>query len=219
MKKIVLVSAVAFLFVACKNGNDKDLTLTQPGSLNTQLNSSQSNAGKTTAQLPAGNSVSGLKVNPEHGQPGHRCELAVGAPLQDVATAQGAKSTSAQVTPVQTPISTTINQLAANNTLPVNNQPAAKPAATGNLNPAHGQPGHRCDISVGAPLSSAPPVKPNTPLPTASVKPVNTPATLTAPGMNPQHGQPGHRCDIAVGAPLNSAPSKVEEKKDSSAKS
>lgn len=24
------------------------------------------------------------------------------------------------------------------------------------LNPAHGQPGHRCDIAVGAPLNSAP---------------------------------------------------------------
>ncbi|MBK6446410.1 MAG: hypothetical protein IPF81_14275 [Bacteroidetes bacterium] len=40
-----------------------------------------------------------------------------------------------------------------------NTQPAAVPAsaqtATG-MNPAHGQPGHRCDIAVGAPLSSPP---------------------------------------------------------------
>ena len=33
-------------------------------------------------------------------------------------------------------------------------QPATQPAATGSgrINPPHGQPGHRCDISVGAPL-------------------------------------------------------------------
>jgi len=30
------------------------------------------------------------------------------------------------------------------------------------LNPAHGQPGHRCDIAVGAPLNSAPAAQPQT---------------------------------------------------------
>ena len=34
------------------------------------------------------------------------------------------------------------------------NYKAAVPA--NGLNPAHGQPGHRCDIAVGQPLSSAP---------------------------------------------------------------
>ena len=42
------------------------------------------------------------------------------------------------------------------------------PVAEG-MNPAHGQPGHRCDISVGAPLSSAPPTptppNPSSPFP------------------------------------------------------
>src|SRR6218665_1308736 len=33
---------------------------------------------------------------------------------------------------------------------------AAKIVKGAGLNPAHGQPGHRCDIAVGAPLSSAP---------------------------------------------------------------
>ena len=82
-------------------------------------------------------------------------------------------------------------------------QPAAQPVAAG-MNPAHGQPGHRCDIPVGAPLNS-PPGKQTA----APVAQTVTPAkTVTAPGMNPAHGQPGHRCDIAVGAPLNSAPAK-----------
>lgn len=75
------------------------------------------------------------------------------------------------------------------------------------MNPAHGQPGHRCDIAVGAPLNSAP-AKPATTTTTQTVTPAPATATKTAPGMNPPHGQPGHRCDIAVGAPLNSAPAK-----------
>jgi hypothetical protein len=102
--------------------------------------------------------------------------------------------------------------------------PVAAPASTANtgaLNPAHGQPGHRCEIAVGAPLSTAPAaptataaqptaqpitVKQNAPImvPTAATpSPLNK---LGAKGMNPAHGQPGHRCDIAVGAPLNSKP-------------
>lgn len=86
------------------------------------------------------------------------------------------------------------------------------------MNPPHGQPNHRCDISVGAPLN-APPGKttaaPSKSAPmsvteapkttyTTSEAPAglnNTPST-TAPGMNPPHGQEGHRCEVAVGAPL-----------------
>ena len=82
------------------------------------------------------------------------------------------------------------------------------------LNPAHGQPGHRCEIAVGAPLNSAAaPLKTTTAAATKPVKPaaavetnpaVANPPTVTAEGMNPPHGQTNHRCDIAVGAPLPS---------------
>lgn len=77
------------------------------------------------------------------------------------------------------------------------------------MNPAHGQPGHRCDIAVGAPLNS--PVAKGAAKPSTQVATVTPSAPVkTAPGMNPSHGQPGHRCDIAVGAPLSSAPAKTE---------
>ena len=77
------------------------------------------------------------------------------------------------------------------------------------MNPAHGAPGHRCDIQVGAPLSSPP----RKPAPQPITTPVqqsiqgapailNAPTGNTAVGMNPAHGQPGHKCDVAVGAPL-----------------
>lgn len=96
-----------------------------------------------------------------------------------------------------------------------NSTPTPTAAAKG-LNPAHGQPGHRCDIPVGSPLST--PVstnnqttaKQNSSLPVVTTTAVATPAptptpaenTPTAEGMNPPHGQTNHRCDIAVGAPL-----------------
>lgn len=112
--------------------------------------------------------------------------------------------------------------------------PSAIPptANVAGLNPAHGQPGHRCDIAVGAPLNSAPsPAGGITPPsgvlgaapaplgtapvplggPRVSVPPspgggltpsIGNQPVVTAPGMNPPHGQPGHDCAIAVGAPL-----------------
>lgn len=104
--------------------------------------------------------------------------------------------------------------------------PVAPALTAKGMNPAHGQPGHRCDISVGAPLNSppgkaapqtAPAVTQNsnasvkmTPAVDGTLQPKptttsGTPAILnapTAPGMNPPHGQDGHRCDVAVGAPL-----------------
>ncbi|SDE46478.1 hypothetical protein [Ulvibacter litoralis] len=72
------------------------------------------------------------------------------------------------------------------------------------LNPAHGQPGHRCDISVGAPLNgSSTPVKTNTQ--TSDVilnNGTNNTTTLPKGTLNPAHGQPGHDCAVKVGDPL-----------------
>lgn len=110
--------------------------------------------------------------------------------------------------------------------------PVQPTAVAPGMNPAHGQPNHRCDIAVGAPLNSpqkmastpAMTINPNdmksaqAPVITNSAVQVpspvgnSTPAMLnpnaapanavTAAGMNPPHGQDGHRCDIAVGQPL-----------------
>lgn len=69
------------------------------------------------------------------------------------------------------------------------------------LNPAHGQPGHRCDISVGAPLNSKPtPVKTNTNASDVILDDGTT--TLPKGTLNPPHGQPGHDCGVKVGEPL-----------------
>ena len=84
-------------------------------------------------------------------------------------------------------------------------------AGTAGLNPAHGAPGHRCDIAVGAPLNSP---AGNTPAPAITTTPAptmsQTPPPFPAPPanknakLNPAHGEPGHDCSVAVGAPLKS---------------
>ena len=99
--------------------------------------------------------------------------------------------------------------------------PSGAPAAAGNvqLNPAHGEPGHKCEIAVGAPLNSAPsaqamPQMQISPQPAVAVKaasapaaevksaPTESPVAMLAKGLNPPHGSPGHDCAISVGAPL-----------------
>jgi hypothetical protein len=85
----------------------------------------------------------------------------------------------------------------SNTIQPLNTQQAAGTVA---LNPAHGQPNHRCDIPVGAPLDA--PAQPNLNAP----QPTFTPPVskeVVATGINPPHGQPGHDCAVPVGAQLN----------------
>ena len=146
-------------------------------------------APQTSVALPGTNA----RLNPAHGQPGHRCDIAEGAPLDS-------KPLPVNTAPVPTPVAT-------NPALPVTTtvQPVAQKTAQG-MNPPHGQPNHRCDIAVGAPLDSKPAAKTvaKTQAPAVAVTPA--PAQKVEPGMNPPHGQPNHRCDIAVGAPLNSKP-------------
>ncbi|WP_076423050.1 hypothetical protein [Pontibacter lucknowensis] len=84
-------------------------------------------------------------------------------------------------------------------TAPANtNAATATPAGTVALNPAHGQPGHRCDIEVGAPLDL--PAQPKLTAPQPAFQPQVSGSV--AAGTNPPHGQPGHDCAIPVGAPL-----------------
>lgn len=81
--------------------------------------------------------------------------------------------------------------------------PKAQKVAPG-MNPAHGEPGHRCDISVGAPLNS-PPGNTAALQQTVMPTPAPTPAPVANPmnlAVNPAHGEPGHSCAIAVGAPF-----------------
>ncbi len=192
MKYLIAASAV---FCVLGMSSCREKPATRPTVANPQFTLPTGN-GATPANpvLPGTSAASSTgALNPAHGQPGHRCDIAVGAPL-----------------PVSSPVNNPSALTASNPAVqPVSVPPAAaaKPAATG-VNPAHGQPGHRCDIAVGAPLNSKPATTSTTTPTTTNTASKPTPLqpdTLFAKGLNPAHGQPGHRCDIAVGQPLNSA--------------
>ena len=81
-----------------------------------------------------------LTLNPAHGLAGHRCDLPVGAPL----TGGSGKMAPTQASP-------NINMIQPSQQVP--QQPASAAPSGIKVNPAHGQPGHRCDLQVGAPLT------------------------------------------------------------------
>ncbi|SOE20375.1 hypothetical protein SAMN06298216_0870 [Spirosomataceae bacterium TFI 002] len=132
-------------------------------------------------------------INPAHGQPGHDCAVAVGAPLNKAASS--------------VPTTAAVN-------VPTESQPlvASTPNLTPNLkiNPAHGQPGHDCAVAVGAPLDGSTPKTTTaaTNSTTIQTEPQAISAGASIPNfganlkVNPAHGKPGHDCAVAVGAPL-----------------
>ncbi len=118
--------------------NTPTQTITTPNSQTNKVDIKPT-AAPVTAVAPG--------MNPQHGQPGHRCDIEVGAPLN---SAVATKATPQIVAPANT----TVNNINVNPpSLPVTSD--ATTTAPG-MNPQHGQPGHRCDIAVGAPLNSKP---------------------------------------------------------------
>lgn len=130
---------------------------TTPPVITSSLAQPQGNATVATATTAPG-------MNPPHGQPGHRCDISVGAPLNSKPAANN--------TPVVTQAPATATQV---------NVPVT-PTAPG-MNPPHGQPGHRCDIAVGAPLDG----KPAATTPAVTV-PVATPVADSAKGVTGSKG-------------------------------
>ncbi|AFD06420.1 hypothetical protein [Solitalea canadensis] len=211
-KKVLPVFvAVSLLIASCGNKAENTNTKgTAPIKTNTLASTATASVG----------------VNPAHGQPGHRCDIPVGAPLnapagqsvsipkmstvpQNVSAAIQNKgmTTTPTAKPVVQPVSAPV---VSSTPVTVNTTTAAVPATTTKkgMNPPHGQPGHRCDIAVGAPLNSASAKTQVTTTTAAAPKAQPVAATTelqkNSDGvpLNPAHGQPGHRCDIAVGAPL-----------------
>ena len=81
-------------------------------------------------------------MNPPHGQPNHRCDIAVGAPLN---SPKGATPPPPPA-PMQQPIpqgKASVQQV---------DMASGTTATAPGMNPPHGQPGHKCEIAVGAPL-------------------------------------------------------------------
>ncbi|MFZ1369798.1 MAG: hypothetical protein WAR78_05425 [Ferruginibacter sp.] len=133
-------------------------TQTAPVNLMPQQNNMQVTQ-PTTITNTAATSTTAPGMNPPHGQPGHRCDINVGAPLDSKPAPVNVQQQPAAVNAQPNPVS--ISQV-----------PNTQKTAPG-MNPPHGEPGHRCDIAVGAPLNSKPaaPATTQTSVPPLSITP------------------------------------------------
>ncbi len=99
-------------------------------------------AAGTTAPASSGSSA---QLNPPHGEPGHVCEIPVGQPLDGsggtTAPADGQNIQMGGGTDFAPQTMTIPSASSSDVTLP-----------SGTANPAHGEPGHVCAVSVGDPL-------------------------------------------------------------------
>lgn len=146
MKKIHLLgfAVVALAFASC--GETKKEPVTEP---TPQIETTDQNM--TTSSEPVAVETTDVNsaeaLNPAHGQPGHRCDIPVGAPLSTPAGGNQANI------PTQgTPAPSDNQPFLVNDGAKQAPTAAASTLPSGTLNPAHGQPGHRCDIQVGQPL-------------------------------------------------------------------
>jgi hypothetical protein len=204
--RIILVAVILVSLVSCGPTNNSNVK-SEPTSVEStpvllqELNSApdveipNTETTEKAAEIAVSDEIeetnSLVSINPPHGQPGHSCDIPVGAPLSNPTTSAAVQATAkptTQTTPtvpvIPANLSNSVNRVGPTIQNLQNFRPSQPGNTTVSINPAHGQPGHRCDIAVGDPL------------PTAS-----TTGNVT---INPPHGQPGHRCDIAVGDPLPS---------------
>ena len=116
MKKIIRYSTIGLIcftgLLSCKD-EAKEVEV-EKAPLENAIKETSKTTDSTTARL-----------NPEHGMPGHRCEIPVGAPLDQAAVAPTTTSTTS---------------------------PLLRADAQPKKNPPHGQPGHDCSKPVGADL-------------------------------------------------------------------
>ncbi len=209
--------------IGCNN-TPQEIAVPDDALANTQLAEAQRDKSKeanpfaqanTTPQPTLPTTSTGVMLNPPHGEPGHRCDIAVGAPLPNDNNVVAQAQTQAH------PVSQNEAMPVVSGGMPQQvvqvQQPQTQRAYVGpkgeKLNPPHGQPGHRCDIPVGAPLNSKPNAQPAPAQPQVTQQQIvidpqkaQQHTGTTEPGFsgkpNPPHGEPGHRCDIAVGATL-----------------
>lgn len=154
MRSFLVAASISILFLtSCDNNSHADIDTSLPATTNTvapaNSNILNNNLSETGVVLPVseGNQLQqevqqapaevyqAAGLNPPHGQPGHDCAIAVGAPLNGSPAASSVPSAPVMNFPTATP------------------SPSPIPVSGGQrLNPPHGQPGHDCAVQVGAPL-------------------------------------------------------------------
>jgi hypothetical protein len=121
-------------------------------------------SAETTTQPTEVQESGEVMLNPPHGEPFHRCDIPVGAPLTSApanttrqtnsdpvqATAPQSANTAPSVT--NNPTAPTIENAMRMNPSQTRSTAPANSGTKPRLNPPHGQPWHRCDIAVGSPL-------------------------------------------------------------------
>lgn len=131
-KSFLILFLISTPFIVSCNDKEKKvenpIETTQEATLEQKKQALQNVAPTQSTNNTGGN----VAINPAHGQPGHDCAVPVGAPL--TGNSNAANPNSVKMQPIKT------------NATPVQS------SGSGNINPAHGQPGHRCDIKVGDPL-------------------------------------------------------------------
>lgn len=149
IRNILLLAATSTLLWSCGSDNsESDATAGAPATTQNAATTNTDTSNKSNALTEAVQAKDGavapqneaagaqanskaageVKLNPPHGQPGHSCAVAVGAPLTAAATAAPA----AAPQPMQmAPAGPTA-------------APAQQLLPDGKVNPPHGQPGHVC---------------------------------------------------------------------------
>lgn len=160
----IVMGVLAFIALAsCTPAKNDSKQVSLPAQQQKQVQqnniSKESPSSATTekAEPAQNNNDQQVMLNPPHGQPGHRCEIPVGSPLNGPAVKTVPKTTATGTTSTAPAIRN--NSMAptienANRMTPSQPRNTAAPA-TGPKpanNPPHGQPWHRCDIAVGSPL-------------------------------------------------------------------
>jgi len=132
-----------FLLSACTDRTERSLkSQTRPVAPPPAMTAPAASAATDTNSFsaPSQDASGTVALNPEHGMPGHRCEIPVGAPLNSPAALEPQVSVQQST---QQPAGPRIEQQVIPNT-----------SKTVRLNPAHGEPGHDCNIPVGEPLKN-----------------------------------------------------------------
>ena len=154
------IIAATFVTVSCKNDLEPQESISEIETVATaedhtdvvideQVNAPQMQTTPAASSQPVQQAPKSTAagMNPAHGQPGHRCEIPVGAPLNSAPASQ----TPAKPAPIMTSGQLQNNPAVAPPSI-LNPSSGTTATGKGGINPAHGQPGHRCDIAVGQPL-------------------------------------------------------------------
>lgn len=138
-KSLILSFAIMVpLLFSCKEEKETAATETNTAPTELSVEQKQQMLNQVAPASSTSSSAQGVTLNPPHGQPGHRCDVEVGAPLN----AAAGNSNPILQSPIQMENASPVKS----NPIPTSNSGAVK------INPPHGQPGHRCDVKVGDPL-------------------------------------------------------------------